>query len=80
MRYVTNENKDLVTISRSGEVAIIDEAGRERERHKIPYGAVMKFRDGDLIKGGVVLAEWDPHTRPIITEYVTANLRMLKMG
>ena len=69
MRYVTNENKDLVTISRSGEVAIIDEAGRERERHKIPYGAVMKFRDGDLIKGGVVLAEWDPHTRPIITEY-----------
>ena len=69
MRYVTNESKNLVTISRSGEVAIIDENGRERERHKIPYGAVIKCRDGDAIKGGTVIAEWDPHTRPIITEY-----------
>ncbi len=69
MRYVTNEAKDLVTISRSGEVAIIDETGRERERHKIPYGAVIKCRDGDAVKGGVIIAEWDPHTRPIITEY-----------
>jgi DNA-directed RNA polymerase subunit beta' len=70
MRYVTNTRKELVAISRSGELIIMDDAGRERERHKVPYGATVTVKDGDKIKAGVVLATWDPHTRPIITEHM----------
>ena len=69
MRYVTNSRSELIAISRSGEVLIHDEQGRERERHKVPYGATMLARDGETVKAGHVLAQWDPHTRPIITEY-----------
>ncbi|MHB1085994.1 MAG: DNA-directed RNA polymerase subunit beta' [Thiobacillus sp.] len=69
MRYVTNARKELVAISRSGEIIIADESGRERERHKVPYGATLLVTDGAKIKAGAVLATWDPHTRPIITEY-----------
>ena len=69
MRYVTNVRGDLVAISRNGEVVIQDESNRERERHKVPYGAVLLTRDGDTAKAGQILATWDPHTRPIITEY-----------
>ena len=69
MRYVTNARKELVAISRSGEIIIADDAGRERERHKVPYGATLMVTDGAKIKAGAVLATWDPHTRPIITEY-----------
>jgi len=69
MRYVTNARSELITIARSGEVLIHDEHGRERERHKVPYGATLLARDGESAKAGHVLAMWDPHTRPIITEY-----------
>ncbi len=69
MRYVTNARKELIAISRSGEMIIVDDAGRERERHKVPYGATLTVIDGAKIKAGAVLATWDPHTRPIITEY-----------
>ncbi len=69
MRYVTNSRKELIAISRSGEVLIHDEHGRERERHKVTYGATLLARDGEQVKAGHVLAMWDPHTRPIITEY-----------
>ncbi|MHB8760205.1 MAG: DNA-directed RNA polymerase subunit beta', partial [Thiobacillus sp.] len=69
MRYVTNARKELVAISRSGEMVIADDSGRERERHKVPYGATLMVTDGARIKAGAVLATWDPHTRPIITEY-----------
>ncbi|MEW6133301.1 MAG: DNA-directed RNA polymerase subunit beta' [Pseudomonadota bacterium] len=69
MRYVTNARKELVAISRSGEMIVVDDAGRERERHKVPYGATLAVTDGTKIKAGTVLANWDPHTRPIITEY-----------
>jgi DNA-directed RNA polymerase subunit beta' len=69
MRYVTNSRAELVVISRNGEVVIHDESGRERERHKVPYGATLLARDGEAVKAGHVLATWDPHTRPIITEY-----------
>jgi len=69
MRYVTNARKELVAISRSGEIIIADESGRERERQKVPYGATLMVTDGAKIKAGAVLATWDPHTRPIITEY-----------
>ncbi len=69
MRYVTNPRGDKVVISRSGEVIIADDNGRERERHKVPYGATLQVADGDAVKAGKMLALWDPHHRPIITEY-----------
>ena len=69
MRYVTNARGEQIVISRSGEVVVQDDNGRERERHKVPYGATLLALDGVVTKAGQVLAMWDPHTRPIITEY-----------
>ncbi|WP_137940214.1 DNA-directed RNA polymerase subunit beta' [Chitinivorax sp. B] len=69
MRYVTNAKGEQIAIARSGEIVITDDNGRERERHKVPYGATLLVNDGAIVKAGQVLATWDPHTRPIITEY-----------
>jgi DNA-directed RNA polymerase subunit beta' len=69
MRYVTNTKGELVVISRSGEIIIHDEHGRERERHKVPYGAILTVKIDQAIKAGAILANWDPLTRPIITEF-----------
>jgi DNA-directed RNA polymerase subunit beta' len=69
MRYVTNNRKEQIVISRNGEVIIADDNGRERERHKVPYGATLTVTDGKVVKAGQAMATWDPHTRPIITEY-----------
>jgi DNA-directed RNA polymerase subunit beta' len=69
MRYVTNSAGELVVIARSGEVIIQDEHGRERERHKVPYGAILTVKADQHVKAGAVLANWDPLTRPIITEF-----------
>jgi len=69
MRYVTNAKNDRIAISRSGEIVIYDDNRRERERHKVPYGATLAVGDGDVIKAGQRLANWDPLTRPIISEY-----------
>ncbi|HMH19969.1 MAG TPA: DNA-directed RNA polymerase subunit beta' [Burkholderiales bacterium] len=69
IRYVTNPKGEKVVISRTGEVLVTDDNGRERERHKIPYGATLLAADGKPVKAGQTLASWDPHTRPIITEY-----------
>ena len=69
MRYVSNSKKELVVIARSGEIVIHDEQGRERERHKVPYGAILAVKADQTIKAGTVLANWDPLTRPIITEF-----------
>ena len=68
MRYVSNTKGELVVISRSGEI-VISENGRERERHKVPYGAILTVKPDEAIKAGKILANWDPLTRPIITEY-----------
>jgi len=69
MRYVTNGKGAQIVITRSGEVLITDDHGRERERHKVPYGATLLVKDGQTVKAGLALATWDPLTRPIITEY-----------
>jgi len=69
MRYVTSPKGEKVVISRTGEVLITDDNGRERERHKVPYGATLAVADGMATKAGQLLATWDPHTRPIVTEY-----------
>ncbi len=69
LRYVTNVKNEQVVISRNGELLIVDDNQRERERHKLPYGSTLAVSDGQIIKAGTALANWDPHTRPIITEY-----------
>jgi len=69
MRYVSNTKGELVVIARSGEIIISDEHGRERERHKVPYGAILTVKPDQSIKAGTILANWDPLTRPIITEF-----------
>jgi len=69
MRYLSNAKGEKIVISRSGEVIIADDNGRERERHKVPYGALLAVADGDSVRAGKQLASWDPHHRPIITEY-----------
>jgi DNA-directed RNA polymerase subunit beta' len=68
MKTVARKNGKLVSVSRSGEVILIDEHGRERERYKLPYGAELAVADGSAIKAGTVIANWDPHTHPIISE------------
>jgi DNA-directed RNA polymerase subunit beta' len=72
MRYVTNPKGERVAISRSGEIVIYGENERERERHKVPYGATLQVNDGDALKAGSRLATWDPLTRPIVSEYAGA--------
>ncbi len=62
------ERGHLITTSRSGEIAVIDEFGRERERYKIPYGAQLAVGDGAKVEAGQLVASWDPHTHPVVTE------------
>jgi DNA-directed RNA polymerase subunit beta' len=69
MRFLDNAKGEQVVISRSGEVVIQDDLGRERERHKVPYGAIMQAVEGKQVKNGATIATWDPLTRPIISEY-----------
>jgi DNA-directed RNA polymerase subunit beta' len=68
LKTVKNKDKHLVAVSRSGELAIADENGRERERYKLPYGALIRVADGASVSAGDVIANWDPHTHPIVTE------------
>ena len=65
---VENSSGNLVAVSRSGELGIVDENGRERERYKVPYGAVISVAEEGAVNPGQVVATWDPHTHPIITE------------
>ncbi|MDO8264267.1 MAG: DNA-directed RNA polymerase subunit beta' [Gallionella sp.] len=69
MRVVTTVRGEVIVVARSAEVIIADDHGRERERHKVPYGATLAVKQDNTVRAGVVLATWDPHTRPIITEY-----------
>ncbi|MBD3618033.1 MAG: DNA-directed RNA polymerase subunit beta' [Chromatiales bacterium] len=68
IKTVTNRHGNLVAVSRSGELGVIDEHGREKERYKVPYGAVITVNEGDMMEAGQEVATWDPHTHPIITE------------
>ncbi len=68
VKTVSNRDSNLVAVSRSGEIGVIDLNGRERERYKVPYGAVISANDGDACVAGQLVASWDPHTHPIVTE------------
>ncbi len=76
LKTVEHANGHLVAVSRSGEVCVLDNHGRERERYKVPYGSVLSVRDGDLVKGGQTVANWDPHTHPIVSE-VAGRMRFI---
>jgi DNA-directed RNA polymerase subunit beta' len=68
LKSVEKTNGSLVAVSRSGELSLLDTRGRERERYKLPYGAVIKVADHAEASAGDIVANWDPHTHPIITE------------
>ncbi len=68
VKHTSRKGGGLVVVSRSGSLAIADEHGRERERYKIPYGTLLSVKEGAKVKAGKVIANWDPHTHPIVTE------------
>ncbi|MGF1614350.1 MAG: DNA-directed RNA polymerase subunit beta' [Gammaproteobacteria bacterium] len=68
IKLVQHASGSYVAVSRSGELAILDESRRERERYKVPYGATLSVADGDPVSAGQTVANWDPHTHPVITE------------
>ncbi|WP_049237835.1 DNA-directed RNA polymerase subunit beta' [Moraxella canis] len=69
MKTVEHADGHLVVVSRSAEIGVADDQGRERERYKVPYGSSVLVRDTDAVEAGQVIAKWDPHTHPIITEF-----------
>ena len=77
-KFVENSDSHLVITSRSTELTLIDEFGRERERYKVPYGAILKKNEGDAVDAGEIVANWDPHTHPIITE-VAGRLKFVDL-
>jgi len=68
VKTVQHEKGHLVAVSRSGELGVVDDFGRERERYKVPYGAVISVKEGENVGAGQVIAAWDPHTHPVVTE------------
>ena len=68
LKVVQHVGGHYVAVTRSGELSIADEHGRERERYKVPYGAVLSVADGDAVRGGQMVANWDPHTHPVVSE------------
>ena len=68
LKTVQRASRELIAVSRSGEIAVADDHGRERERYKLPYGAVIFVADGEAVEAGQMIAQWDPHTHPIVTE------------
>jgi len=78
LKTVEQPNGNLVAVSRSGELVVQDLNGRERERYKVPYGAVISVRDENKVTPGQIIAKWDPHTHPIITE-VSGHLQFVDL-
>ena len=74
IKTVAHHKGYLVAVSRSGEISVVNEMGRERERYKVPYGATITIQDNHDVKQGQVVATWDPHTHPVVTE-VEGNIR-----
>lgn len=68
IKLIQHHTGKFIAVSRSGELAVVDEHGRERERYKIPYGAELSAADGAKVESGQVVANWDPHSHPVITE------------
>lgn len=78
IKFVTRANGNLIAVSRSGELTLADEYGTEKERYKVPYGAVLTVKDGEKVKSKQVVATWDPHTHPVVTE-VAGTVKFIDM-
>jgi DNA-directed RNA polymerase subunit beta' len=76
LKTVQHSQGHLVAVSRSGELSVMDAHGRERERYKVPYGATIAVKDGAAIRAGQIVANWDPHTHPIVSE-VAGRVRFI---
>ncbi len=74
IKTVQHHSGNLVAVSRSGELTVTDDMGLEKERYKVPYGATLQVGGADTAQSGQVVASWDPHTHPVITE-MTGRLR-----
>ncbi|MGN0859579.1 MAG: DNA-directed RNA polymerase subunit beta', partial [Stenotrophomonas sp.] len=68
LKHVEQASGNLVAVSRSGEISVLDPHGRERERYKLPYGATITAKDGAEVKAGQTVVHWDPHNHPIVSE------------
>ena len=68
LNLAVNSKGDTIIMNRRGEITVLDEQGREREKNPVIYGAKLKVKEGHRVKAGSVLAEWDPYTIPIIAE------------
>ncbi|MFD1006607.1 MULTISPECIES: DNA-directed RNA polymerase subunit beta' [Oceanisphaera] len=77
-KFVTNADGKTVIVSRSSELTILDEMGQTRENHKLPYGALLDKADGEQVQVGQIVATWDPHTHPIVTE-VAGHIKFIDM-
>jgi DNA-directed RNA polymerase subunit beta' len=77
-KYVTNSEGKVVVTSRSTELTIIDELGQTKESHKLTYGSILEVKDGGTVNSGDIIANWDPHTHPIITE-VAGHIKFVDM-
>lgn len=70
-KTVRNTDGKIVIVSRSSELTVIDDQGREKERYKLPYGSILSVDDGAGIASGDIVAAWEPHSHPIVTERVS---------
>ncbi len=77
-KHVTNSEGKLVIVSRSSELAVIDELGREKERYKVPYGTILEKLEDATVNAGEIIANWDPHTHPIVSE-VAGSIKFVDM-
>jgi DNA-directed RNA polymerase subunit beta' len=68
LKTVKNREGNLIVMNRNGEIAILDESGRERRRYSVIYGAKLRVKDGQKVKEGELMAEWDPYSIPVLTE------------
>jgi DNA-directed RNA polymerase subunit beta' len=68
LKSVKNREGNLIVMNRNGEIAVLDENGRERRRYSVIYGAKLRVKDGQKVKEGEILAEWDPYSIPVLTE------------
>ena len=68
LKHVEHASGNLVAVSRSGEISVLDPHGRVRESYKLPYGATISAKDGAEVKAGQTVVNWDPHNHPIVSE------------
>lgn len=78
VKLIERQNGKFIVSSRSGTLAVLDDHGRERERYKVPYGAELNVKDGSVAEAGQIVANWDPHSHPVITE-VAGNLKFIDL-